>query len=337
MADTIEILTNGALNSVQDLGRHGFLNIGVSRCGAMDSLALKLGNALVGNNVSSAGIEVTIFPFRILFLQASRIALTGADCDATLNGRPVSAWWTVTVAPGQMLTLGPPAHGARAYLCVAGGLDVPEVLGSRSADLKGAFGGFFGRALRKGDRIATLSPEFGGRAYSTARRGLLPPNGRQGGPYGRPEQRKPEEAADDAVFVRVLPAAQYTNFPVAVRKTFWSSRWKITNNSNRIGYRLEGPALAATGQTELLSHGIVPGVVQVPPGGQPIIQLSDANTAGGYPKIGVVIEPDLWRLAQARLGQHIRFVEVTLEEGVTALKKQREYVDAIRHSINLAT
>jgi len=319
----IEVLSNGALNTVQDLGRHGYLNMGVSRCGAMDKLALRVGNILVANDENAAGLEITMFPFRVRFLVSMRVAITGADCSATLDDRPLLPWWTVRVHSGQVLSLTSPLQGARAYLVVPGGFDTPEVLGSRSTDLKGCFGGYAGRAVARGDILKALSwAEVDDEHF-------------EGFGVPAPQLRLDDSgsATDSAdIAVRVIPAAEYTIFAPLERDAFWRSRWRVTPNSNRMGYRLAGPALKSENQKELLSHGILPGVVQVPPSGQPIIQLSDANTAGGYPKIGAVIEPDLWRLAQTRPGQHIRFIETNVDEGLNALTRQRSYIDNIRRA-----
>lgn len=292
----IEILTTGAANTVQDPGRFGHLNIGVSRCGAMDRMALATGNALLGNGPEAAGLEIAIFPFRLSFLADVDFAVTGADCRATLDGKALPPFWAASAKGGQVLALSPPLAGARAYIAFAGGIDVPEILGSRSTDLKGGFGGHQGRGLKRGDRLATLEP--GPRK--------LPPSGLGALPH----------SADTNV--RVIPGAEFETFTAEAIEAFFAAQWVIYNASDRMGYRLSGPQLALRCRTELLSHGILPGAVQVPSSGQPIIQLADANTCGGYPKIAHVIEPDLWKLAQAPLGSALRFhqasIAVELEE-----------------------
>ncbi len=316
----IEVLSSGALNTIQDLGRFGYRKIGVSVAGAMDKLALSAGNLLLGNDPNCACIEVTIFPFRVQFLVDTEIVITGADCAAELDDVPVLPWWIQPASLGQVLVLSAPTRGCRAYLTIRGGFNVPVVLKSRSTDLKGRFGGHEGRALKKGDRISVLSSnarvlhEEGG--Y-----GIEPPH------IALPFKF---EAADGALAIRVMPAAEYENFSKNGQTQFWTSLWRITPNSNRQGYRLAGPALPTKDQSELLSHGLVPGTIQVPPSGQPIIQMSDANTSGGYPKMGVVIEADMGRLAQARLGESLQFIEVTVQEAVAALIAERAWLQKIK-------
>jgi biotin-dependent carboxylase-like uncharacterized protein len=316
----IEVLSSGALNTVQDLGRYGYRKIGVAVAGAMDRLALAAGNLLLGNPVNCAGIEVTMFPFRVRFQADATIAITGADCAAELDGKPLLPWWTVAVRRNQVLSLSMPTRGCRAYLAVRGGIDVPLVLNSRSTDLKSKFGGRDGRSLKRGDLLALLVPE--GKSATDAGKGgygLEPPQ--LALPLGGSVQ--------GTVAVRVLPGAEYEIFPQAGHEQFWNGRWLVTPNSNRQGYRLAGPALPMSGQSELLSHGLVPGTIQVPPSGQPIIQMSDANTSGGYPKIGTVIEADMWRLAQARVADELHFVQTTVAEAVAALAAERAWLRKI--------
>jgi len=321
----IEILSQSALATVQDLGRFGAMRWGVGSAGAMDRMALACGNLLLGNDEGAAAIEVQVFPFEVRFEVDLAFGLTGADCAATLDGAPLLPWSAASARVGQVLRLGLPAggrwRGARAYLCVAGGVDVPVVLGSRSTQLRGAIGGLEGRTLRKGDRlgVGTRAPD----APRAVEIGLLPPA------LAMPLKRDGLEA------VRVLPAAEYACFTPASREAFWSEAWKVTPQSNRYGFRLAGPTLEPTAPMELRSHGIVPGVIQVPHGGQPIVQMCDAQPSGGYPKIGTVIEVDLWRLGQAPIGSSVRFVEATWEEAVAAREETDEWLAEVRRLIDL--
>ena len=157
----IEILTTGTLNSIQDLGRPGYLDIGVSLCGAMDSLALQLGNALLGNEPGSASVEIAHFPFRVRFHSDIDFSIAGADCGAMIDQLPIPPYWTRSAKAGQTLTLNGPRRGARAYLCIAGGVDARAVLGSRSTDQKNGFGGLDGRGLVRGDRLAAAAQSGG--------------------------------------------------------------------------------------------------------------------------------------------------------------------------------
>jgi len=320
----IEILSASALATVQDLGRTGALRWGVGTSGAMDPLALAAGNILLGNDEGAAAVEVPVFPFQVRFAQDCAFAVTGADVAAQLDDEPLLPWWSTQARAGQVLQLGLPQPGpwraSRAYLCVAGGVDVPPALGSRSTQLRGAFGGHEGRALRQGDslRVGAANDERCGTGI-----GLVPPA------LALPLQ------LDDLPAIRVLPAAQYTNYTEASRAAFWSEPWKITAQSDRYGYRLSGTSLEAVSALEMRSHGIVPGVIQVPPGGQPIVQMRDAQPSGGYPKLGTVIEADLWRLGQAPIGSRVRFVETNWDDAVAALAQTRRWLDEVRRLVEL--
>ena len=319
----IEVLSSAALATVQDLGRTGSLRWGVGTSGAMDNLALAAGNLLLGNAPGAAAIEVPVFPFKVRFGEDCAFALTGADCAARLDDQPLLPWWVHQARAGQVLVLGLPQGGAqrgsRAMLCLAGGVDVPEVLGSRSTQLRGAFGGHEGRALRRGD---VLRAAGAGTACRTGF-GLVPPA------LALPLQQ------DGVAAVRVLPAAEYMAFEAASRDAFWAGEWKITSQSDRYGYRLDGEALRPIAPMELRSHGIVPGVIQVPHSGQPIIQMRDAQPSGGYPKFGTVIEADMWRLGQAPIGSRIRFIETTWDEALAALDEVRAWLDKVARMVEL--
>lgn len=310
----IEIIRPGALASVQDIGRTGFRRFGVGTSGALDTLALAVGNRLLGNAPGGAAIEFTLGRAAVRFHEDLRVALAGAECGANLDGVPVWSWHAFDVHRGETLTLPSARGGTRTYLCVAGGIDVPEVMGSRSTDLKTGFGGFAGRALREGDRLAAARPgidEESDWLGVAAPAWALPPN-----------------RIDGACAIRMLPGPEYDDFEPASQAALWASEWTITPNSNRMGLRLQGPALrrAAGRDADLLSHGVVPGVMQVPPGGQPIALMGDAQTTGGYPKMGVVIGADLWRLAQVPLGASVRFVRVTLDEAAAAREEVDRYL-----------
>lgn len=317
----IEILSPGVMASVQDMGRPGLRNLGVGSTGAMDARALHIANLLAGNEPGTAGVEFTLGGFSLRFHADTVFALTGADAGARLDGEPVPAWWVRRARAGQTLTAGMAGRGMRSVLAVSGGIAVPDLMGSRSTDLKGGFGGHEGRLLRAGDRLETgpaEAPAMGERGFGLAagRLGLLPPQG---------------EAE-----IRFVPAAEWQVHGPAIRERFLASSWKLLPDSNRMGYRLSGPELRRETPLELLSHGIIPGTIQLPPAGQPVIQLNDANTCGGYPKLGVVIEADLATLAQVRLGDHIRFRAVDRAEALAALAERAAFLDRLPERIALA-
>jgi biotin-dependent carboxylase-like uncharacterized protein len=320
----IEILTSHALNTIQDLGRRGARHFGVSTSGAMDPVALEAGNVLLGNDRDAASIEVQTFPFRLRFRVDMTFALTGADHDATLAGRMVPPWWCMRAKAGDILAVGSPRRGARVYLAFEGGVDVPLVLGSRSTHLRAGFGGLEGRALRAGDVLP-----IGSARREVASRfgfGAEPPETAVAG-SGPAESR--------VLRVRVMRAGEHDLFSETVQATFWSTKWKISARSDRGGYRLSGSKLTLAAPVEMRSHGVVAGVVQVPPAGEPIIQMSDANTAGGYPKIAAVIQADLWRLGQASPGSFIVFSEVGYHEAVAAMAPVNDYIARLRATADL--
>lgn len=332
----IEILRPGALASVQDAGRAGARRFGVGTAGALDTVALAVGNVLAGNARTAAAIEFTLGRAAVRFHAGARIALTGAECCAEIDGKPLPAWHAATVAPGSTLILGAPRAGSRAYLCVAGGIDVPLVMGSRSTDLKAGFGGHQGRALRDGDRLQVgasdgpndgAGPDDAGEAGSAGLDivGVLPPS-----------WALPLPPVGRALPIRMLPGLEYHQFDGAAHAALWEAPWTLTPQSNRIGFRLQGPPLSRRAEHrghDLLSHGVVPGVMQVPPGGQPIVLMADAQTTGGYPKIGVVIEADLWRLAQAPLGATLRFLKVTPQQAGDAQAQLERYLARIEQAL----
>lgn len=322
----IEILSTGGLTTVQDMGRRGWRRFGVGVGGPLDALAATIGNRMLGNPADAAFLEVAIFPLRLRFTQAGRVAVTGSDAQMELDGQRFPPWWSVPVQAGQELTLRAPASGGVAYLCVAGGLDVPLVLGSRSTDLKAGFGGLQGRALRRGDTLAWLPPP---RAPGLRRFGVLPPRAGLPGPEGEAGRAAGE------TLVRVLPAAQWQSLDEAGQAAFLSTRWQVSPDSNRIGLRLRGPRLHPTGQGELLSHGILPGVVQLPPQGEPIVMQCDAQTAGGYPKLATVIAADLWRLAQTPIGGGLRFQCVDMAQALAAQQAMQAYVARVARAVEL--
>lgn len=291
----IEVLFLPPLASVQDLGRDGYWAQGLGRAGAMDPMAHRLANLLLGNPEVAATLEIPLAPARLRFAARQAFALAGGLCGATLAGRPLPRLWAGFAEAGEVLELGPIRAGGSVYLALPGGIDVPLVLGSRSTQLREGFGGSGGRVLAAGDRLAAAGPAP-----------VLPAGGLS---LAMPE---PARDAEGAVLLRALPSTEIGEFTAAARAAFWSTPYTVTPQSNRQGFRLEGATLERPVKTELRSHGIVPGIVQVPNGGQPIIQLADSATMGGYPKIAAVIEPDLWAIAQCRPGDRLRFVETDL-------------------------
>jgi biotin-dependent carboxylase-like uncharacterized protein len=314
----IEILSVLGPASVQDLGRFDQYRFGVGTSGAMDDIALRAGNILLANDENAAGIEIPMTPLTLRFDRDTAFALTGADVGADIGGRAIPPWWRSQARAGDVLTLKTMTRGARSYLTVAGGIDVPLVLGSRSTQLRGELGGLHGRSLQSGDILpcAASDPSVGELGAEPADIALARPN-----------------APADVTVVRVVIAGEYDMYDRAAQDLFWSSDWKVTPQSNRYGYRLQGPAVMPIAPIEKRSHGIVPGVVQIPPNGQPIIQMRDAQTSGGYPKIATVIEADLWRIGQTGLGGKLRFEQTAYLDALAAQDEASAYLEKLRANV----
>ncbi|YCI80593.1 biotin-dependent carboxyltransferase family protein [Enterobacteriaceae bacterium] len=306
----LRIIRAGIHTSVQDGGRHGLRQSGISRCGALDVPALRIANLLVGNDANDAALEITLGQCEIEFTQPGWFALTGAGCDATLDGGAVWTGWRLPVNAGQRLTLSLPRRGMRSYLAVAGGLDVPEVMGSRSTDLKAGIGGLEGRLLKAGDRLGVRASS---RHFREAR------------------------GVKQMLFgnrLRTLPGPEYHEFSPQAQAMLWRTPWHLSPDSNRMGYRLQGQRLERTTDREMLSHGLLPGVIQVPHNGQPIVLMNDAQTTGGYPRIAFVIEADLWHLAQIRPGEPIHFMQCTHEQALAARADHQRFFEQLAWRLN---
>lgn len=301
----LKIIRAGVSTSVQDGGRQGWRQYGISLSGVLDRPAMQTANLLVGNQPDAAVLEITLGQFTAEFRRSGWMALTGAGCHAELDGKPVWTGWRTAVKKGQRLTLRMPRRGMRSYLAINGGFVLDPVLGSTSTDLKAGFGGFDGRKLEEGDCL----------------------------PLGVPTREFSRPAGVRQLLwgnrIRALPGPEYHEFSAESQEGFWRTAWRLNPQSNRMGYRLQGRILRRDVPRELLSHGLVPGVVQVPPSGQPIVLLADAQTTGGYPRIACVIEADLYHLAQLRLGEPLHFVHCTLEEAQRAKREQQHVLDQI--------
>jgi KipI family sensor histidine kinase inhibitor len=294
-----EVLDPGLLTTVQDAGRRGWRRLGVSWAGAGDAPALARANAALGNAPGAAALECTLQGPTLRFLRPARVAVAGADLGATLERADLGRWelpaeTAVLARPGNVLRFTGRRHGCRAYVALAGGVAVPAALGSRATDLSAGFGGLRGRALRAGDRVAAGSE-------------------RPGAPAPR---RRP--AGEEAGELRVILGPQAEAFDEAALSAFFAATFSVGPESDRVGCRLVGPAVAHRGPREITSDGMLPGCIQVPPDGQPIVMGPDGPTTGGYPKIACVIGADLWRLAQLAPGDTARFRAVTPEEALRA-------------------
>lgn len=320
--ETIKILDAGLLTTVQDLGRYGFQRYGVSASGVMDEYSAKIANKLVGNKVGEAVLETTLKGVQIEFLQNTAVAITGGNCDVTLNGTKIELWQSYLVNRGDILKMGICRSGLRNYLAFAGGIDVPIIMNSKSTNLKAKVGGFNGRKLMTGD---VLSVGVGSlEAPLTLNKHYIPTYSKD-------------------IKVGVILGQQDDHFTEAGIKTFLNENYTVTQESDRMGIRLSsvsGATIEHKNGADIISDGITFGAIQVPGSGQPIVMMADRQTTGGYTKIGNVISSDLAKLAQATPGTKVKFVEYTLEQAVQAIKNndiiinnQNSYISPIKEEV----
>jgi antagonist of KipI len=315
---SVRVLSPGWLTSVQDTGRSGHAAIGVGRAGAMDDVALRLANALVGNSDAAAALEITLRGPHLRFETDAVIALTGAEIDARCATQPIAAWRPVWIGAGSEVALGDMRRGARVYLAIAGGIAVAPVLDSRSTDINAALGPFNGRGLAAGDELPTgqVAPERIDRSSPALR---------------APSSRDADRHADIVAAhwsvdpqpwfdlrgdqpIALVRGRHFENLDASARSALFAATFRVGNESNRVGYRLEGARLRLAEPLEMISESVVPGTVQLPPNGNPIVLMAEAPTTGGYPRIAHVAAVDQPRLAQRRPGDRVRFVETSLAE-----------------------
>lgn len=302
---SIQIISPGALTTVQDYGRIGYGEIGFSPSGAVDSKAMEIANCLVGNEMGEAVLECTLFGPTIHFTKDTVIAITGADMKPKVKDMEISMNTAVALKAGEDLVLAFAAKGCRSYIAFAGGLGIKECLGSKSTDIKCAIGGFNGRALKANDEIQfvksiSILPNMEKRTYTHS------------------------DSEDSPKLIRVVMGPQDDYFTSEGIHTFETGSYCITNDSNRMACKLSGPMIAGKQSMDIISDGISLGSIQVSSNGQPIIMLSDRQTTGGYAKIGTVISTDIPRIAQCKPGDKIRFQRITLKRAHKLYKKHRK-------------
>ncbi len=330
---TVRVLKPGPLSSLQDLGRVGYQRFGVIVSGAMDEWSHRVANLLAGNRADEATLEITLMGPSLAFDETALVAIVGADLSPRIGDAPVPMNRPVLVRAGSQLDFGRRAFGCRAYLAVHGGFAVEPVMGSRSTYLRAGFGGFEGRALRKGDTLPVSEGDPRG-VYSSLERSLAS--------GGDAFATLPEDAlagithpATGPRALRAVKGQQWEAFTEEARMQFLGAEFRVNANSDRMGYRLEGPALMLRSPLEMISEGVAFGTVQVPPDGNPIVLMADRQTAGGYPKIAAVAGVDLPLLAQTVPQQGVRFELVALEDAQRLYLERETEIDRIRRSIDI--
>jgi biotin-dependent carboxylase-like uncharacterized protein len=304
-----EVLKPGLFTTVQDLGRYGYLKYGVPISGAMDTFSHTAANILVGNDPKNACLEMTFICAELKALTKTQIAITGGDASPKINDDDVPMWQTLDVNDGDTVSFGKMKSGCRTYLAMKGGINVPVVLGSRSTDRRGGFGGIEGRQLKAEDAIEGFEA-----------------------PLLKTEREMPMELIPQFTNchkVHLILGPQSDMFTEKGIETFLSSQYKITLEADRMGYRLEGPLIEHIGKADIVSDPLLPGAIQVPKNGKPIIIMRDAQTTGGYPKIAVATTPDLCLLGQAKPNDTVEFEKITTKESRQRFLEHCKLIDIL--------
>ncbi|MBY6037133.1 biotin-dependent carboxyltransferase family protein [Fictibacillus nanhaiensis] len=305
----MKITKPGLLTSVQDLGRYGYQKYGVIASGVMDPIAHRIANLLVGNDEMEATLELTLLGPDMEFAEDTLISICGGNLSPSIDGKPVKCWRAVFVTAGSKLKFGGCKTGCRAYLAVAGGFDLPDVMDSKSTYIRAGIGGFNGKALQAEDQLRIGAPS----TLSTNMMNMLSAEKNEkkfaemhwtiSSDFKTTSTAKPK--------VRVMKGRQYDWFTPESQTKLFTESFEVTSQSDRMGYRLKGPTLELKHEQEMLSEAVNFGTIQVPSEGNPIVLLADRQTTGGYPKIGQIATVDLSIMAQLKPGDKVQFTEVS--------------------------
>ncbi|MDW0115252.1 5-oxoprolinase subunit C family protein [Sporosarcina saromensis] len=327
----ITVMKAGLQDTIQDLGRYGYQKFGVIVGGVMDPYSHRIANLLVGNEEHMATLEMTLVGPHLLMEQDLVIAICGGDLQPSIDGERVPMWKPVFVQKGSVVKFGAALAGSRAYLAVAGGFDVPDVLNSRTTYLKARIGGYEGRALKKADKLATGKPlgigAFVYKRLQTSEVSL---------PFRSTDWKIASKLLPNLskhYEIRVMRGRQYDLFTEESQQRFWQEPFTVSSQSDRMGYRMSGPTLTLKVSAELVSEAVTYGSIQVPSDGNPIILAADKQTTGGYPKIGQIASVNFTKLAQAKAGDQLTFTEVTIEQSQLLVAMQEMSLKALRAAI----
>ncbi len=317
---SIVVMRPGLLTTIQDRGRAGYRQLGIRSCGVMDPVAARVANLLAANSDDAAVLEITLLGPTLRFEQATWIGLAGAEFQATLDGRLLLNNARHWIEAGATLELKQALHGCRAYLAVAGGIAVPQILGSCSTDLRSGWGGFQGRALQASDVLRiTLPSDSAGASPSQTNWSV----------------ELPVQSSEREHQIPVIAGTEQSWFTRTSWETLLATPYTMTPASDRMGYRLQGEPLSLEQPRELLSTASLRGNIQVPSNGQPIVLMADHPTTGGYPVIATAATSAWPILAQAKPGDELRFVETTREEARQMLVEQEQELKKLAHAIEL--
>src|SRR4030095_6403085 len=312
----------GFLSSVQDLGRTGFRQFGVSVSGALDSFALRVANLLVGNDEGAAGLEFTLGGSQLRFEDERIIAWCGGEFDVQIGSRALPAGHVAHLEPGDELKFGRARFGCRCWLAISGGIDVPIVLGSRSTDLHAKFRGLGGRAVGGGDVLSLGRVRRSDTAATEKISSWTAPHD-----WASPASHHP--------ILRFIRGIDWERFNASTLQRFTSEPFVVSPDSDRMGVRLDGPELKREDESDLISEAVAPGTIQVSPSGKPILLLGGCQTIGGYPKIAHVITVDLGIAAQLRAGDNVRLLEVLREDANRLLLERKRDFERFRIGLSL--
>lgn len=304
----------GVLTTIQDGGRYGYEQFGVSPAGPMDQESFQTANILVGNTRDESALEATMLGPTLRFTQDNVIAVTGGDMMPLLDDKPCPIWQAVAVKAGSVLKLRAARTGCRTYVAFAGGLDVPQVMGSRATGVQNKVGGLEGRKLAKGDEIGFRAPQAG---------------------LANMDRRVSQQrvSGDREHTLRVILGPQDDAFTPAGIATFLGQPYSVTNDFDRMGCRLDGPVIEHKVDGNIISDGMVTGAIQVPTAGLPIIMLAERQTVGGYTKIATVITADLPVIGQCRAGDTVRFQKITVEQAHELWRQVQQRLNALEQAI----
>ena len=329
------VLHPGQLATVQDGGRIGHQAEGIPIAGAMDALSLRVANLLVGNDEHAAALECTLVGPTLRFDEHTLIALGGADLGVTANGIALPLWRAICIPAGTTLNSASAVRGCRGYIAVAGGIDVPPVLGSRSTYLRASLGGYEGRALHRGDRLPLGAPTELGLRIGAA---VAKDRGRDRvavAMWGASASLVPFYSGSTTV--KVVEGEHTGLLTADSAERMWGTEFRVGAQSDRMGYRLESgdSPLSLRAPCEILSEAVAFGTVQLPPGGNPIVLMADRQTTGGYPRIGEVASVDLPLVAQLKAGDRLRFQRISLEEAQRLYLAREDNIRQARSAIAL--
>ena len=315
----------GFLTSVQDLGRTGFRQFGVSLGGALDPHALRVANLLAGNDESAAGLEITFGGLRLRFADDRIVVWGGGNFDGRISSKSLPAGHPALVRAREEFSINSPTCGCRAWLAISGGIDVPLVLGSRSGDLRAGFGGVKGRPLRDGEEFPLGENPSPARVLIERLRTEKIARWKPPHDWSSTARRAP--------VLRYLRGADPSRFAETALQFFNDDGFFVSPDSDRMGIRLDGPRLERSQDVDLLSEAVAPGTVQVPPSGKPILLLNDCQTIGGYPKIAHVITVDLPIAAQLCPGDRVRFSKVSIADAHALLLERERNLEQFRRGL----